>query len=72
MANNEIPPGRFVRTMPEESASGGADEDTDYQWAEYNLPVTPATRTLLRDESSDDLDFLGFTVEMNPQTFDNS
>ncbi len=50
--------------MPEQGA--------DYEWAEYNLPVTAIVRRLLREESGDELAFVGLAVEVDPQPFENS
>lgn len=47
------------------------DDAPEHEWAEYNLPVTPATRPLIEDASSDELAFLGFAVDTNPQPLEN-
>ena len=57
--------------MPGEADGANADYDADYQWAEYNLPVTSATKSLPGEESGDELAFLRFAVETDLRTFDN-
>jgi hypothetical protein len=71
MQNDRSVPVHSGPETPEEDSREMADEDADYQWAEYNLPVTPATRPLIEEESSDELAFLGFAVDTDAQPLEN-
>lgn len=62
---------RFLPPHPDEGPDG-SEPDNDYEWAEYNLPVFPAARSLFSVESGDEPDFIGLAIDMDPQPFGNS
>lgn len=63
---------RFPPPNPDEGESDGAEPDNDYEWAEYNLPVFPAARSLFSVEAGDEPDFIGLAIDMDALPFGNS
>lgn len=63
---------RFPPPDPEQGDPDGSESDNDYEWAEYNLPVFPAARSHLNEETGDEPDFIGLAIDMDPQPFGNS
>ena len=45
------------------------EQDADYEWAEYNLPVTSIVRSFTGEESGDELANVGLAVEVDPMPF---
>lgn len=68
MADQGSSPGRRDACILE----NGEQDEVDYVWAEFNLPAFPALHHLFGDDAGDELAFIGFAQDADPQAFGNS